>query len=200
MAATNRDLEIDVAEGRFREDLYYRLNVVQIVVPPLRERTAEIPLLTDYFVQRYARLFRRDGFTVSPVAMERLMRHQYPGNVRELENIVKRMVVLNDPLLERVPLGLRRPPRRGAATGTEPAAGSGLSEGDRARGGPGGRARGDRTGAQGDAMESRARGEAARDQLSRAALQDQGRRPGRGAQRSRPGRSSNRRRHEMLAW
>ena len=109
VAATNRDLEIDVAGGRFREDLYYRLNVIQIVLPPLRERVAEIPLLTDYFVQRYARLFRRDGFTVSPIAMERLMRHPYPGNVRELENIIKRMVVLNDPFLECVPLGLRRP-------------------------------------------------------------------------------------------
>jgi two-component system response regulator AtoC len=110
VAATNRDLEIDVAAGRFREDLYYRLNVVQIVVPPLRERNAEVPLLTDYFVKRDARLFGRVGFAVSPVAMERLMQHQYPGNVRELENIVKRMVVLNDPLLERVPLGLRKPP------------------------------------------------------------------------------------------
>ncbi len=110
MAATNRDLEIDVAAGRFREDLYYRLNVVQIIVPPLRERNAEVPLLTDYFVKRDARLFGRAGFAVSPVAMERLMQHQYPGNVRELENIVKRMVVLNDPLLERVPLGMRKPP------------------------------------------------------------------------------------------
>ena len=120
VAATNRDLEIDVAEGRFREDLYYRLNVVQIVVPPLRERTAEIPLLADYFVRRYARLFGRDGFTVSPVAMERLMRHQYPGNVRELENIVKRMVVLNDPLLERVPLGSAKAADRGAAGEARP--------------------------------------------------------------------------------
>jgi two-component system response regulator AtoC len=110
VAATNRNLEVDVAEGRFREDLYYRLNVVQVVVPALRERTAEIPLLADYFIRRYARVFRRDGFTASPVAMERLVRYQYPGNVRELENIVKRMVVLNDPLLERVPLGLRRSP------------------------------------------------------------------------------------------
>jgi two-component system response regulator AtoC len=120
VAATNRDLEIDVAEGRFREDLYYRLNVVQIIVPPLRERAAEIPLLTDYFVKRDARLFGHDGFAVSPVAMERLMRHQYPGNVRELENMVKRMVVLNDPLLERVPLGPRRSPIE------EPSRGSGL--------------------------------------------------------------------------
>ncbi len=110
VAATNRDLEIDVAEGRFREDLFYRLNVVQIVIPPLRERISEIPLLADYFIQRYTRLFRREGFTVSPIAMERLMRHQYPGNVRELENIVKRMVVLNDPTLERVPLTMRRRP------------------------------------------------------------------------------------------
>jgi two-component system response regulator AtoC len=110
VAATNRDLEVDVANGRFREDVYYRLNVVQIVLPPLRDRTAEIPLLTDYFVKRYSRLFGREGFRVSPVAMERLMRHEYPGNVRELENIVKRMVVLNDPRLERVPLGLRRRP------------------------------------------------------------------------------------------
>jgi two-component system response regulator AtoC len=123
VAATNRDLEIDVAKGRFREDLYYRLNVVHIVVPPLRERTAEIPLLTDYFVRRYARLFERDGFAVSPVAMERLMRHPYPGNVRELENIVKRMVVLNDPLLDRVPLGLRKlaseEPRHGSSVAFE---------------------------------------------------------------------------------
>jgi two-component system, NtrC family, response regulator AtoC len=120
VAATNRNLEIDVAEGRFREDLYYRLNVVQVVVPPLRERTAEIPLLADYFIRRYARLFRRDGFTVSPVAMERLVRYQYPGNVRELENIVKRMVVLNDPLLERVPLALRRPPTEESQEKTVP--------------------------------------------------------------------------------
>jgi two-component system response regulator AtoC len=121
VAATNRDLEIDVAEGRFREDLYYRLNVVQVIVPPLRERAAEIPLLTDYFVKRDARIFGREGFAVSPVAMERLMRHPYPGNVRELENIVKRMVVLNDPLLERVPLGLRKAAIETPSAGPGPA-------------------------------------------------------------------------------
>ncbi len=122
VAATNRDLEIDVAEGRFREDLYYRLNVVQVIVPPLRERAAEIPLLADYFVRRDARLFGRDGFAVSPGAMERLMRHQYPGNVRELENIVKRMVVLNDPLLERVPIGSRKVPAEVPSIGPLPVA------------------------------------------------------------------------------
>src|SRR5881396_4397982 len=104
LAATNQDLERAVAEGRFREDLYYRLNVIQVFVPPLRERAIEIPLLANYFVERYAKLYRRDGFTIPPPVMERLTRHRYPGNVRELENLVKRMIVLDDPFLTRVPL------------------------------------------------------------------------------------------------
>src|SRR5207249_2660077 len=104
LAATNQDLERAVAEGRFREDLYYRLNVVQVFVPPLRERAIEIPLLANYFVERYAKLYRRDGFTIPPPVMERLTRHRYPGNVRELENLIKRMIVLDDPFLTRVPL------------------------------------------------------------------------------------------------
>jgi len=99
IAATNQDLESAVAAGQFREDLYYRLNVIQIIVPPLRARPEEIPLLVNYFAQRYSRLFNREGFTVPSKAMERLVQHGYPGNVRELENIVKRMIVLNDPLL-----------------------------------------------------------------------------------------------------
>jgi two-component system response regulator AtoC len=104
LAATNQDLERAVAEGRFREDLYYRLNVVHILVPPLRDRAAEIPLLANYFVERYAKLYRRDGFSIPPSVMERLMRHRYPGNVRELENMVKRMIVLDDPFMTRTPL------------------------------------------------------------------------------------------------
>ena len=104
LAATNQDLERAVAEGRFREDLYYRLNVIHVFVPPLRERAIEIPLLANYFVERYAKLYRRDGFTIPPPVMERLTRHRYPGNVRELENLVKRMIVLDDPFLTRVPL------------------------------------------------------------------------------------------------
>lgn len=99
IAATNQDLENAVAAGQFREDLYYRVNVIQIVVPPLRERTEEIPLLVQYFTRRYSRLFDRDGFAVEPEVMQQLVRHTYPGNVRELENIIKRMIVLNDPLL-----------------------------------------------------------------------------------------------------
>src|SRR5205809_534877 len=104
LAATNQDLERAVAEGRFREDLYYRLNVIQVFVPPLRERASEIPLLASYFVERYAKLYRRDGFAISPAVIERLTHHRYPGNVRELENLIKRMIVLDDPFLTRIPL------------------------------------------------------------------------------------------------
>jgi two-component system response regulator AtoC len=104
LAASNRDLEREVEAMRFREDLFYRLNVIQIVVPPLRDRMDELPLLAGYFAQRYARLFRREGFTLSPAALDRLSRHHFPGNVRELENLVKRMIVLDDPHLERTPL------------------------------------------------------------------------------------------------
>src|SRR5438445_7772372 len=85
IAATNQDLENAVAAGQFREDLYYRLNVIQIVVPPLRERTEEIPLLVMYFVHRHSRLFDRDGFAVAPERMQQLVRDTYPGNARQLE-------------------------------------------------------------------------------------------------------------------
>jgi len=101
LAATNQDLERGVAEGRFREDLYYRLNVLQIVVPPLRERLEEIPGLVEYFVERYAKLFRRPQFSISPALMEQLLRQRYRGNVRELENLIKRMIILGDSQLSR---------------------------------------------------------------------------------------------------
>ena len=99
LAATNQDLEQAVAAGRFREDLYYRLNVIQITVPPLRERPEEIPLLAEYFMQRYSQLFRRESLRVPPETVQRLLRHRFPGNVRELENMIKRMIVLGDPML-----------------------------------------------------------------------------------------------------
>ena len=116
IAATNQDLEQAVAAGRFREDLYYRLNVVQIVVPPLRERSEEIPLLVNYFTQRYSRLFKRQGFSLPTKVMERLLQHSYPGNVRELENVVKRMIVLNDPLLARATLPRAKTDENGNGT------------------------------------------------------------------------------------
>ena len=103
LAATNLTLEREVASGRFRDDLYYRLNVIQIVVPPLRQRVEEIPVLAQYFAQRYAKLFRRESFALTRAALDRLAQHSFPGNVRELENVVKRMIVLDDPDLARTP-------------------------------------------------------------------------------------------------
>jgi two-component system response regulator AtoC len=104
LAATNQDLEQAVAAGRFREDLYYRLNVIQVMVPPLRERPEEIPVLAEYFMQRYSQLFRRESLRLPPETVQRLLQHRFPGNVRELENMIKRMIVLGDPLLRRSPL------------------------------------------------------------------------------------------------
>jgi len=94
IAATNRDLEAAVREGAFREDLYYRLNVVTVVVPPLRERREDIPLLVEKFVARFAAETGRTIEGVSREALDQLVRYAYPGNVRELENIVQRAVVL----------------------------------------------------------------------------------------------------------
>lgn len=97
LAATNHDLESAVSVGRFREDLLYRLNVVTISVPPLRERLEEIPAFVTYFVDRYRRQFNRPGFTIGAEAMEALQGYDWPGNVREVENLIKRMIVLDDP-------------------------------------------------------------------------------------------------------
>jgi len=94
LTATNRDLQADVASGRFREDLYYRLNVIEIALPPLRERRDDIPLLVQHFTERYSRELGKPAMEVSSAAMERLVRYDYPGNVRELENVIERAVAL----------------------------------------------------------------------------------------------------------
>jgi len=94
LAATNRDLEADMAKGGFREDLYYRLNVIRIKIPPLRERDSDIPLLIDHFLETYAREQGKRIHKVSSLAMRVLRSYEYPGNVRELENIVERCVTL----------------------------------------------------------------------------------------------------------
>jgi two-component system response regulator PilR (NtrC family) len=83
-----------VAEGRFREDLYYRLNVIEISLPPLRDRRDDIPLLVQHFVERYARELEKPPMELSDDAMRRLVAYDYPGNVRELENVVERAVAL----------------------------------------------------------------------------------------------------------
>jgi len=94
LAATNKDLETLIQQRQFREDLYYRLNVVTITMPPLKERKDDIPLLTEYFLKRYSREFLKEGMRFSPEALERLSTHEWPGNVRELENCIKQAVVL----------------------------------------------------------------------------------------------------------
>jgi two-component system response regulator GlrR len=94
IAATNRDLWEAVAVGKFREDLYYRIHVIPVVLPPLRERQEDIPLLAHYFLQRFAQAVRKDVKGFSPGAMQQLMLYHWPGNVRELANVVERAVVL----------------------------------------------------------------------------------------------------------
>jgi DNA-binding NtrC family response regulator len=95
VAATNRDLLAEVHAGRFREDLYYRLNVIAVTAPPLRARREDIPLLVDHFVGLYAKKNGKARLGVSKVALERLMDYAWPGNVRELENVIERAVVLS---------------------------------------------------------------------------------------------------------
>jgi two-component system response regulator HydG len=94
IAATNRDLESEVRDGTFREDLYYRLNVIALRVPALRERAGDIPLLAAHFLNRFAARNRKAFRGFSPRAMDLMLRHPWPGNVRELENVVERAVIL----------------------------------------------------------------------------------------------------------
>jgi len=96
VAATNRDLEEMVARGTFREDLYYRLNVVNVRVPPLRERAEEIPVLTEYFLHQCAQKYHREATPISDALLQGFLAYSWPGNVRELENMVKRIVVLGN--------------------------------------------------------------------------------------------------------
>ncbi|MFQ5692258.1 MAG: sigma-54-dependent transcriptional regulator [Nitrospinota bacterium] len=95
IAATNQDLEKNVEDGKFREDLYYRLNVIPIVLPPLRERREDIPLLVEHFLEHFKKSRRKQIKTIEEDAMECMMRYHWPGNVRELENLMDRMVVLD---------------------------------------------------------------------------------------------------------
>ncbi|HPI85328.1 MAG TPA: sigma-54 dependent transcriptional regulator [Bacteroidales bacterium] len=96
ICATNRDLKAMVGNGTFREDLYYRLNVVGIHVPPLRERPEDIPLLAEYFIKKYCRSMSRDVIPIEPAALKRLQEFDFPGNVRELENMIERAIVVGN--------------------------------------------------------------------------------------------------------
>ena len=96
VAATNRDLKAMVEEGKFRADLYYRLHVFPLHVPPLRERREDIPLLTRYFVQKHAQRMGRNIDTIPTSVLEALTNYHWPGNIRELQNVLERSVILTN--------------------------------------------------------------------------------------------------------
>ena len=94
ITATNKDLEEEVKEKQFREDLFYRLNVIQIKLPSLRERREDIPLLADHFLKKYSEELNKNILKISSEALRILLNYEYPGNVRELQNIIERAVAL----------------------------------------------------------------------------------------------------------
>jgi formate hydrogenlyase transcriptional activator len=115
VAATNRDLAAMVEERLFRADLYYRLNVFPITVPPLRDRPDDIPLLVRYFVQQYARRMNRRIETIPAASMQALTRYHWPGNIRELQNFIERAVIVSPGPVLQAPV--RELKRAGAAAG-----------------------------------------------------------------------------------
>jgi two-component system response regulator AtoC len=132
VAATNRDLEAMLVRGEFREDLYYRLKVIEITVPPLRARRDEISHLSGFFMDRYSRRYNRPLHPLSGPIQQIFQDYDWPGNIRELENMIKRIVILQDEQLvireltrapRRVPVGAavaNQPLREIAATSSEP--------------------------------------------------------------------------------
>jgi DNA-binding NtrC family response regulator len=105
ITATNRDLAAEITTGGFRDDLYYRLNVVPIHLPPLRERREDIPLLIDHFLTRFNERLKKQVSSVEPEAIDRFVSHQWPGNIRELENVIERTVLFCEgPLIRLVDL------------------------------------------------------------------------------------------------
>lgn len=95
VAATNRDLHKEVQEGRFREDLYYRLSVIPLVLPPLRERKEDIPMLSEHFLKRYEKKLGKRGMSFSESSIKKLISHDWPGNVRELQHLIEREMILS---------------------------------------------------------------------------------------------------------
>jgi two-component system response regulator AtoC len=118
VAATNRDLEAMMLRNEFREDLYYRLKVIEVTVPPLRERRNEISHLTDFFIDRYARRYNRPVRQLSEQLLQLFQSYEWPGNIRELENLINRIVILQDEsLVVREMTRTLRPARAFAAAG-----------------------------------------------------------------------------------
>jgi two-component system, NtrC family, response regulator PilR len=104
ISASNRDLEGQVKDGTFREDLFYRLNVVQLVMPPLRERIEDIPLLMEYFCRKYQASGQTVPTTITPGALKALMNHPFPGNIRELENCIERSLIIDPAVISEISL------------------------------------------------------------------------------------------------
>jgi transcriptional regulator with PAS, ATPase and Fis domain len=96
IAATNRDLEEGIKNGSFREDLFYRLNEVAVFLPPLREHKEDIPLIVEYFMEKYTNLYSKEYKSLSANTMALFMKYEWPGNVRELENLIKKIIVLGN--------------------------------------------------------------------------------------------------------
>jgi len=127
IAATNRDLDKSVSENTFREDLYYRLNVIPVVVPPLRERREDIPLLANHFLKKYASAAGRNIVRVNTGSLEALCGYDWPGNVRQLENTIERAVALETAEELRVELPVEKSKARAAAAGVGMIGGPGVS-------------------------------------------------------------------------
>ena len=121
IAATNRDLEAMMRAGTFREDLYYRLQVIEVTIPPLRERREEIAQLIEFFLLKFAAIYRRPAVRPSIVLQDALLSYDWPGNIRELENMMKRLVVLQDEALILAELGRPRLPRHSTEYDQPPA-------------------------------------------------------------------------------
>jgi transcriptional regulator with PAS, ATPase and Fis domain len=112
IAATNKDLRKMVREGRFREDLYYRLKVLEIPLPPLRDRTGDIPIIVEYLISRINRKIGSDIQGVTPLSLKCMMDHPWPGNVRELENMIEQAINLSEEALIDI-TGLLKAPQEG---------------------------------------------------------------------------------------
>jgi two-component system response regulator PilR (NtrC family) len=122
IAATNQDLTRAIAEGRFREDLYYRINVIPIALPPLRERREDIPLVAEHFLTKYSEQMGKQISGISHEAMNVLVHHKWPGNIRELENVIERAVALESTptiLLDSLPPAIRGDAPRAATAPAE---------------------------------------------------------------------------------
>ena len=121
IAATNKTLEEEIERGNFREDLFYRLNVIPFHVPPLRERLEDVPILADFFLREFTSAYGRKPKELTPQAYQTLADHHWPGNVRELKNMIERIVILNPQVrIDARHIPLNTSPPRGAGARDRP--------------------------------------------------------------------------------